>query len=214
MNTQTSKKRLLAFWKANKTVTDKNVMKAFLKVPRHKFLDKKYHYEAYADYPLPTRADQTISQPSTVMRMTEELQVMPGMNVLEVGTGSGYQAALLSVLVGKNGRVTSVEIQKELVAYASKILATYKNVSVFLIRANTIGYKTNALYDRIIVTAAMPRLPDQLIDQLKVNGILVAPVGKVNVQELLVVTKVSTKKLQIKKLGLYQFVPLHGKYGF
>jgi len=202
------KSSLIAFWRENKIIHSEKLLEVFRKVPREKFILEDYKEQAYADIALPLIKWQTISQPTTVMLMTQALDIKPDNKVLEIGTGSGYQAAILSYLAKE---VITTEIVPELVEYAKKNLKSYKNVKIIKAKEDSLGYPTEAPYDRIIVTAASPKIPKILLNQLKENGIMVIPVGK-DSQEMLVIKK--EKELKIKKLGSFIFVPLKGKYGF
>ncbi len=188
----------------------KRVVKAVSLVPREKFVLKKYIREAYADIPLPIHAEQTISQPTTVAIMTDALDVEEGNKVLEIGAGSGYQAAILSKLAGK---VFTIEIIKELADFAKDNLkaAAIKNVKV-IHGDGSLGYKKEAPYDRIIVTAASPSIPEELFKQLKEGGVMIVPSGGLYTQSMLKVTKKKGKAVT-QELGWFRFVPLKGKHG-
>lgn len=178
------------------------MLEAIEKVPRENFVPKKYSDLAYLDEPLPLIAGQTISQPTTVAIMTAALDAKKGQKVLEIGTGSGYQAAVLAELAGPKGKVYTIERIKDLVDYARKNLRTYKNV--FVIHGDgTKGYKSAATYDRIIVTAAASELPGVIWRQLKEGGIMVIPIE----DHLFKITKVKGKP-KMADLGLFTFVPL------
>ena len=205
------KQSLIHFWEENKIITSKKLIEVFKKVPRENFILKEYLNQAYADIPLPILEGQTISQPTTIMLMTQALEVKPRQKILEIGSGSGYQAAILSELVGKKGKIYTTEIIPSLVEFAKNNLKNYKNVKVIQAKHDELGYENEKPYDAIIITAASPRIPPPLIEQLKLHGILVAPVGKFS-QEMLVIKK--EKELEIKNLGSFVFVPLRGKYGF
>lgn len=185
--------------------TDK-IISAFRKVKREGFVLEKYRDYAYVDEPLPILSSQTISQPYTVAMMTESLQPKSGQKILEIGTGSGYQAAILAEIVGSKGKIVTVERKKELADFAGQNLSDYKNVIV-IEDDGTLGCEKYAPYDRIIVTASSPDIPKPLIEQLKTGGMMVIPVGN----EMFVIRK----KGRIEKtfIGYYSFVPLIGKYG-
>src|SRR3989344_4363311 len=153
-----------------------NIIKAFRKVQREKFVLSEHKDYAYADEPLPIFKKQTISQPSTVAIMTEALKPEKGNNILEIGSGSGYQAAILSEIVGSKGRVVTIERHHELAEFARKNLEGRKNV-ILIEGDGTLGCQEYAPYDRIIVTAEAPLLPEALIKQLKEKGRLVIPIG-------------------------------------
>ena len=184
-----------------------------LKVPRHLFVPFPYRKEAYIDTPLPIGSGQTISAPHMVAIMCELLRLEKGMKVLEVGTGRGYHAAVVAEIVGEEGKVISVERVPELAEEARKILDElgYRNVLV-VVGDGSEGYEPEAPYDRIYVTAAAPDIPKPLIEQLKMGGRMVIPVGY-DMQYLYVVDK---QEEGIKKdiWGAVRFVPLVGKYGF
>ena len=199
---------LIEKWKAL-GLADEKLLTAFRNVPRELFVLERFVSEAYGDYPLPILSGQTISQPTTVMVMTAALELKPGYKVLEVGSGSGYQAAIIAELVKPEGKVITVDVIKGLVDFAANNLkkANIKNVEVIHYNGST-GYSKEAPYDRIIVTAAAPTIPKPLLAQLKVGGILVIPVGPSYTQELLKIRKTAKDKFDIKNLGDFVFVPL------
>ncbi len=211
-STKQMKQSLINYWIKLKTITDKRVINAFKKIPRENFLPKTLKEYAYEDKPLPILKKQTISQPTTIMIMTQALEVKPGNKILEIGSGSGYQSALLSILVGKKGKILTLEIIPELVNFAKNNLKKFENVEVIQGDGSK-GYKKQAPYDRIIITAACPPIPKPLIGQLKINGILVAPIGNIYSQKMLKIIK-KKNKIITKDLGDFIFVPLKGKYGF
>lgn len=206
------KEVLFGHWR-RADIIGENVLEAFEKTPREEFVLPEYREEAYEDRPLPIPSGQTISQPTTVALMTEALDVEEGNIVLEVGAGSGYQAAILSKLVGP-GHVYTTEIIPELVEFARKNLEKLKIDNVTVIHADgSVGLPAYAPYDRIIVTAAAPSVPDRLIIQLKENGILIIPVGSVYDQEMFKIVK-SDEGLQKTSLGNFMFVKLKGEMGW
>lgn len=179
------------------------IIRAFREVPREEFVEDDYKKYAYANEPLPIRGGQTISQPLTVAAMTEALMPKKGDKILELGAGSGYQAAILAEIVGPKGKIITLERKKELCEFAQKNLSKrgYKNIAV--IHSDGVdGYPEEAPYDRIVVTASATDIPKPLIDQLKKGGRLVIPVGN----EMILVEK----NEEVKKtfLGYYAFVPL------
>jgi protein-L-isoaspartate(D-aspartate) O-methyltransferase len=186
-------------------IRDERVLQAMATVPRHLFVPPAWRSQAYDDGPLPIGEEQTISQPYIVALMTESLRLKGTETVLEIGTGSGYQAAVLSVLAKK---VYSIEIIPELAETARKRLAAlgYKNVEVMVGDGN-LGWAQGSPYDAIIVTAAAPQIPPALIEQLAEGGRMVLPVEVGNEQHLLRLQKVSGKIMQ-EDLGLVRFVPL------
>ncbi len=197
-------------------LSSKRIENAFLSFPRHLFVPEDYLDYAYVDTPIPIGEDSTISAFHMVAIMLEILNPKKGEKVLEIGTGSGWQAALLSYLVGENGLVVSVEINKDVYKFAKKNLEKLKlrNVKVIL-GDGSVGYKSLAPYDKIIVTAACAfNIPKPLIGQLKEGGILVAPVEKeFGYQELVKLRKTGGKNEMERLMGV-AFVKLKGKYGF
>ena len=186
-------------------VNNAAVIEAMKKVPRHLFIPKEYEDEAYNDYPLPIGHGQTISQPYIVAYMTEVLKPGNKMKALEIGTGSGYQAAILAEIVSK---VYTIEIVPELAKEADERLKKlgYKNI-VCKYGDGYQGWPEFAPFDIIIVTAAAEKIPQPLIDQLAENGRLVIPVGAPSgVQELQLVTK-KRGKIETKNLTFVRFVP-------
>jgi protein-L-isoaspartate(D-aspartate) O-methyltransferase len=192
-------------------ITDEATLKAFRKIPREVFVPNIDKPSAYGDYPLPIGSGQTISQPYIVALMTESLSLNKQDKVLEVGTGSGYQAAILADICSK---VYGVERFSH---FAARALDTLKKLNITNVRIKTgdgtLGWPKHAPYDKIIVTAAAPEIPESLTNQLKEQGIMVIPVGSRWSQNLLKVTK---KKAKIKKESICPcvFVPLVGKYGW
>jgi len=208
------KKRLIENWESSGTIKDKKVIDAFKAVPREKFILKKHLSEAYGDYPLSIGKGQTISQPTTVLMMTEALELKEGDKVLEVGAGSGYQAAIISKLVGKKGEVITTEIIPELAEFAKKNIQKLEIKSVKIINHDgSQGYEKESPYDKIMITAACPEIPEPLIEQLKENGIIMVPVGDLFGQQMIKGVK-KKGKLETKSLGYFMFVPLKGKYGY
>jgi len=192
-------------------IKDKRLLEAMEKVPRQMFVPDNLKDYAYDDSALPIGDGQTISQPYMVAIMTELLELKGAEKVLEVGTGSGYQAAILSLLCKK---VVSVERIKSLADKAGKLIAElgYNNVEI-VVGDGTEGYKQGSPYDGIIVTAACPDIPEPLAKQLKEGGRLVLPVGERFSQILTVVHKIEGK-IEIERSIACVFVPLIGKYGF
>ncbi|MGB9734949.1 MAG: protein-L-isoaspartate(D-aspartate) O-methyltransferase [bacterium] len=192
-------------------ITSQKILDAFRKVPRHLFVEDGLVYQAYGDYPLPIAEGQTISQPYIVALMTQALDLKPEDTVLEIGTGSGYQTAILAELASK---VYSIERFGSIASKARKLLDElgYHNVMI-IIGDGTKGYDKKAPYDGIIVTAGAPYVPDPLIAQLKDGGRLVIPVGGEYSQELLKITK-QGGALKEESLGGCRFVKLIGEYGW
>lgn len=195
-----------------KYIKFESVKKAFENVDRKLFVPESLQDGAYSDHPLPIGFGQTISAPSMIAIMLEALDLKKGDKVLEIGTGSGYNAALISEIVGEN--VFSIERIPELAEFAKNNLkkAGYK-VKVF-IGDGTLGYEGEAPYDKIIVTAAAPKIPEPLIKQLKIGGKLCIPVGERFFCDLIVAEKASAEKIRKKNYGGCAFVPLIGKEGW
>lgn len=192
-------------------ITDELTLKAMTEVPRHFFVDDAMRARAYGDYPLPIAAGQTISQPYIVALMTQMLKLKGGEKVLEVGTGSGYQAAILSRICDK---VYTVERINQLLGSARKVFdkLRYYNI-VAKLDDGTAGWSENGPYDAIIITAGGPEIPPPLVEQLADPGRLIIPVGGQEVQELQLLTK-SEGKINIQHLDRVRFVDLIGKYGW
>ncbi len=203
--------KLLNYWKSDKIITDKRILRAFKSVDRRKFVPSYLRLYAYDDKPLPIGEGQTISQPTTVAIMVQALEPRLGDKILEVGAGSGYEAAILSKCVGKNGKVITIEYLKSIYKMAKKNLKEYSNVEVVLGDGSK-GYEKEAPYDRIIVSAASPTIPKPLLSQLKDGGIMVIPVGEF-IQEMYKITK-KDGKIKKESLGEFRFVELKGEFGF
>ncbi len=188
-------------------IRDRRVLDAFARTPREVFVPLAPREMVYGDHPLPIGFNQTVSQPYIVALMLEALSLKGYETVLEVGTGSGYQAALLAQLAA---RVVTVERVPDLARDARKRLEIlhFKNVRVETVR-DVLGYPNLAPYDAIVVSAAAPWVPDALVDQLTVGGKMVLPVGGREEQELKLVEK-RKRKPKIKTLALCRFVPLIG----
>lgn len=191
-----------------------SVEKAMLEVPRHLFVPEHYVSEAYNDYPLPIGYGQTISAPHMVAIMCQLLELKEGEKVLEVGTGSGYHAAVVSRIVGDRGLVVTIERIPELAEKAMELYERlgYRNIKV-IIGDGSVGYEELAPYDKIYVTASAPRIPEKLVSQLKKGGKLIVPVGDF-VQYLYLVEKDHHGRIEKKNWGAVRFVPLVGKNGF
>jgi len=181
-----------------------NILKAIEKIDRKDFVPKSLKNRSYNDYPLSIGYKQTISQPYTVAFMLQEAELNPGQKVLEIGTGSGWNAALISYLI-KPGKVYTIEIIKELKTEAEKRLKKYKNIKVLQGNALKIS-KKYAPYDRIIITAAASEIPSTLKAQLKEEGILLSPVG-IYTQQMIKLKK-KKRKFEKQTLGEFIFVPL------
>jgi len=211
--------RLVEQLKREGILKSKKIVDAFKKVPRELFVWPGYEDQAYLDMPLPLGdTGQTISAPHMVAIMLEELRVEEGQKVLEIGAGSGYNAALLAELVGPRGKVITVERIPELVSFARKNIerAGYSSIVKVVYGDGTLGYPPRMekeIYDRIIVTAAAPHPPRYLITQLKEGGIMLIPIGPHGYQELTRIYKRSGRIVK-ENLGGCVFVPLIGEDGY
>ena len=192
-------------------IKDQRVLKAMGKVPRHLFIEEVLAGEAYNDHPVPIGEKQTISQPYIVALMTEALELTGKETTLEIGTGSGYQTAILAEL---SSRVYTIERIKSLLVNARKLLAQlgYDNI-LFKAFDGTLGWKEFAPFDAIMVTAGAPNIPQPLIDQLADNGRIIIPVGDKHTQELIKITK-KEEGLKQSNLGGCRFVNLIGVHGW
>ena len=207
-----SKNELLLNWQ-DKNV-DERLLLAFEQIPRELFVPPQFKEYAYEDQPLPTVRKQSISQPTTIMIMLQSLEIKEGERVFEIGAGAGYQAALISKIIGKSGTLVTVDVIPELVQLAKRNMKDLKLTNVIVLEADgSEGFLAQAPYDRIIITAACPNIPQPVIDQLREGGVIVAPVGDLEGQTLVKGTKVNGK-LELDFLGPFRFVPMIGKYGF
>jgi protein-L-isoaspartate(D-aspartate) O-methyltransferase len=192
-------------------INDTRVLRAMVKVPRHLFLERELWDQAYEDHPLAIEANQTISQPYMVALMAEALELKGAERVFEVGTGSGYLAAVLSELCAE---VFSVEAVDQLALKARTRLSSlgYKNVSV-LMGDGTLGWEEYSPYDAVVISAAAPCIPRPLLEQLKLPGYLVFPMGE---RELQTLVRIRKDKAGIREeyFGECQFVKLRGRYGW
>jgi protein-L-isoaspartate(D-aspartate) O-methyltransferase len=193
-------------------LNDDNVESAFRDIPRHEFVPTSELDRAYYNEPLPIMKDQTISQPGVVSRMTEWLDIQDGQKILEIGTGSAWQTAILSYLVG-TGAVYSIERHSELVKFARENLEKFRLDNAHVILGDgSLGYPKESPYDRIIITAACTEIPLPLFEQLGENGLIIAPVGNSS-QSLVLLKKTPEGIVEIKNQPNYIFVPLLGKFG-
>jgi protein-L-isoaspartate(D-aspartate) O-methyltransferase len=186
-------------------ISDSRVLEAMQAVPRAAFVPDALQHEAHADSPLPIGGGQTISQPYVVAWMTQELRVAPGQRVLEIGTGSGYQTAILAAL---GAIVYTIEIREELSARAERVLTDlhYTNIQ-FRVGSGYDGWPEAAPFDRILLTAAPPELPPALLDQLADDGRLIAPIGDADSQVMTVVEK-HDGEITTRTSIAVRFVPL------
>ncbi len=189
-----------------------NVLTAMWRVKRHLFVPSHLSAQAYGDYPLPIGEGQTISAPHMVAMMCDLLELKEGEQVLEIGAGSGYHAAVIAEIIGSAGHVYSIERIKWLVEFSNENLrhAGYSNVTVIL-GDGTLGLPEHAPYDKINVTCTAPDVPPPLLEQLKTGGKMVIPIGKYR-QALYLVEK--RNGVEREKKGDVVFVPLLGRYGF
>lgn len=193
-------------------ITDDAVLAAMRKVKRHKFIPETLRDRAYGNYPLPIGENQTISQPYIVGLMTQALEIRKTDQVLEIGTGSGYQAAILAEL---SEIVYSIERVDTLSSRARTNLYSQGYDNIYLIVGDgTLGLPEYAPFDRIIVTAAAPKATETLLSQLKKGGKMVVPVGNRSIQDLKLIEKALNGRIYRKSLGGCRFVPLIGKEGW
>jgi len=192
-------------------IRDERVLAAMERVPRHEFVAERFHDRAYEDHPLPIAEGQTISQPYIVAFMLESLALEPNAKVLEVGTGSGYQTAVLAEL---SSHVSSIERLPRLAQEAQITLARlgYTNANI-IVGDGSQGLPEAAPFDAIIVAAAAPRVPPALFEQLAENGRMVIPVGPADAQELQLIRKLNGRPITLRLEGC-RFVPLIGAQGY
>ena len=202
------RKILVDYLREKLGIADENVLKAINEVPRHLFMESIFEDFAYEDRAFPIAAHQTISHPSTVAEQTELLEVSPKDKILEIGTGSGYQAA---VLVAMEAFVYTVERQKDLFDFSKKKLGELGLRPKFQSFGDGFaGLPTFAPFDRIIVTCGAEILPTELLKQLKIGGKMVIPLGHTDEQKLFRFTKVSPTEFEKEEFGIYKFVPMLG----
>lgn len=194
-----------------KGIKDRNVLQAIFAVPRHIFVDTALENRAYEDTALPIGNGQTISQPYTLAVQTELLEVQKGDKILEIGTGSGYQAAILCHL---GAEVYSVERHEKLYLSAKSILQKLNYRPHLKFGDGTLGWGAYAPYHGIVVTAGAPIVPDALVQQLHVGGRLVVPVGNQKSQIMTRITRVSENEYKEERLNSFKFVPLIGEKGW
>lgn len=195
---------------ASKGIERTEVLKAIGNIPRHWFLDSALAEHAYEDKALPIDEEQTISQPFTVAYQTEQLNLEPGMKVLEIGTGSGYQAAVLCEM---GAEVYSIERHEALHRKAAALLKKMSYSAFLTCGDGTLGWPEHAPFDRIIVTAAAPSLGKALSAQLAPSGVMVIPIGKKS-QRMFRINRDARGNFHSEKLDLFKFVPMIGEEGF
>jgi len=192
----------------SREIKDRRVLEVMARIPRERFVPEENRHLAYEDIPLPIGLEQTISQPFIIALMTEALELTGKERVLEIGTGSGYQAAILA---GLARQVVTVERLPKLADTARKVLDSlgYSNIEIQL-SGETLGWPERAPYEAILVTAGAPRVPSELVAQLAISGRMVIPVGSRYLQELVKITR-QKKRNRIENLGGCRFVSLIGK---
>jgi len=206
-----TRERMVQEQLVSRGIKDTRVLGVMARVPRHLFLESELRNQAYEDHPLPIGANQTISQPYMVALMAEALELKGTERVFEVGTGSGYLAAVLSELCAE---VFSVETVEKLASKARTVLTNlgYRNVSV-LMGDGTLGWEEHSPYDAVVISAAAPCIPRPLLEQLKTPGYLVFPMGEKELQTLVRIRK-DKAGIREEYLGECQFVKLKGQYGW
>lgn len=198
---------LIEIMKTTGFLNDIKIESAFRKIPRHNFVPESLQNRAYDNAPISIMKNQTISQPSVVSRMTEWLDLRDGQKVLEIGSGSGWQSAILANLVGR-GKIFTVERHAKLADFAKKNLEKLGIKNVEIIHGDgKLGLPGESPFDRIIITAACKEVPSKLLDQLDLDGLLIAPVGD-DIQSLVVFKKTKDGIIEIKNQKGYVFVPL------
>ncbi|MBK5723139.1 protein-L-isoaspartate(D-aspartate) O-methyltransferase [Dysgonomonas sp. Marseille-P4677] len=189
----------------NKGIKDNQILAAIEKIPRHVFVSENLANHAYEDKPLPIDKNQTISQPYTVAFQSELLQIKPNEKVLEIGTGSGYQAAVLCEMKAK---VYSIERQQQLYLKAKEVLSKLGYHPMLFYGDGYEGLPDYAPFDKILITAATKEFPKKLLEQLKIGGLMVAPIGDSNRQIMTVVKRIGADEYIESEHGAFVFVPL------
>lgn len=197
-------------------INTEKVKEAMLKVPREEFMPAENSSYAYLDRPFSIGNGQTISAPHMVAIIAEKLELTDGMNILEIGTGLGYNAAVVAEVVGKKGHVYTIERIPSLVKKSRENLKKtgYSDRVTVIEGDGTIGYPNKAPYDRIYGTASAPKIPEPLKEQLKTGGKLIIPMGSDYYQELVSVMRITDDEYQTRNLGGVVFVPMIGKHGW
>lgn len=201
-----ARKKLVATLK-EKGISDRRVLEAIGKVPRHYFFDETFWLQAYMDKAFPIGDGQTISQPYTVAYQTELLHISPGDKVLEIGTGSGYQTCILLEL---GAEVYTIERQESLYKRTTQVLPYMGYKPHFFLGDGSKGKPEYALYDKILVTAGAPFVPEVMLRQLKIGGVLVIPVGDEKSQKMVTVIRTGEQDFERIELDTFRFVPLVG----
>jgi len=197
-------------------IKTEKVKEAMLKVPREEFMPLENSSYAYLDRPFPIGNGQTISAPHMVAIIAEKLELTDGMNILEIGTGFGYNAAVVAEIVGKEGHIYTIERIPALVEKSKENLnkTGYFDRVTVIEGDGTVGYPDKAPYDRVYGTASAPKIPEPLKEQLKIGGKLIIPMGSDYYQELVSVMRISHDEYQTQNLGGVVFVPMIGKHGW
>lgn len=198
-------------------ITQEKVKQAMIKVPREEFMPMDVRPYAYIDRPLPLGKGQTISAPHMVAIIAEKLELDYGMKILEIGTGFGYNAAVIAEIIGKKGHIYTIERIESLALKARKNLQKtgYKETVTVIIGDGTQGYPDEAPFDRIYATASAPKVPEPLKEQLKIDGTLLTPIGSDHYfQELVSLKRISENEYKMQNLGGVAFVPMIGEYGW
>ena len=198
-------------------IRTEKVKTAMLKVPREEFIPPENKPYAYADQPIPIGSGQTISAPHMVAMICEKLNLTEGMKVLEIGTGFGYNAAVVAELLGSEGHLFTIERLESLAEQAKDNLERtgYSDKVTVITGDGTLGYPEEAPYDRIYATASAPEIPEPLKEQLKIGGKLILPVGSMDYfQELVCVERISADEFKTRRLGGVVFVPMIGEHGW
>ncbi|MBU4535864.1 MAG: protein-L-isoaspartate(D-aspartate) O-methyltransferase [Euryarchaeota archaeon] len=217
LETYLPRKELVARLESYGIIHSPSVKKAMETVPREEFLPEEFQSRAYLDEPLPIGEGQTISAPHMVAIISEKLALKKGMNVLEIGTGFGYNAAVVAEILGEEGHLFSIERINSLAETAKENLKRtgYAKRVTVIVGDGTRGLPEFAPFSRIYVTAGAPDIPESLKNQLEIGGKLIIPVGSSNYnQELIMIDKISENKFESKNLGGVAFVPLIGEYGW
>lgn len=190
---------------SQKGIEDQRILDAFMKIPRHYFLDNAFALQAYSDVAFQIGAGQTISQPYTVAFQTQLLQVERGSKVLEIGTGSGFQTSILCELGAK---VFSIERQRELFLKAKPLIESLGYKPKLKYGDGFQGWEAYAPYDMVLITCGAPHIPERLVEQLKPGGRMVVPLGAGNVQEMILLTKSKEGEVSQRSFGRFKFVPM------
>lgn len=188
-----------------KGISNEDILEAFDRVPRHYFLDNAFAEQAYSNMPFQIGSGQTISHPYTVAFQTQLLDVKKGDKILEIGTGSGFQTSILCALGAK---VFSIERHKPLHLKAKSILHKLHFTPRLSFGDGYKGLPMLAPFDKVIITCGAPRIPEDLVDQLKIGGIMIIPIGEGDEQQMKRITKLSDSELEIEEFGVFSFVPM------